>query len=87
MFTKQQIEFIAKYYAASNTGLVGLHFPKPTTLQGIDSVFNQISYEYEVNTGEGLHEEYIMWKQEISEPSDYEFNLKRVKKDIPFVMK
>lgn len=86
MFTKEQVEVISKYYAASDTGLLGILVPKPTTVKEINSAYNTISYEYEQNTGEDLSEELKMWKDDFEESGDYYTNLKRVKKDIPFVL-
>jgi hypothetical protein len=87
MFTKEQLNLIGEHFAASNTGLVGLHWPKPTTEQDIRSNYSQISYEYECNTGDGLYEEKQMWIKKFEDEENFNENLNWVEKEIPFVMK
>jgi hypothetical protein len=74
--TKEQIELGAMYFAASNTGLVGLTFPEPKSKSEIRSNYSRISYEYENELGEGLEEELAMWKKGMKKEKQWAEKLK-----------
>lgn len=83
---KDQTELAAKYFAASNTGLLGCGFDKPTNKGEVRTTFSQISYEYENETGEGLEEELEWWIKKLKNKKDYDYYLDRLKEDAPFIL-
>ena len=87
MFTKEQVELISMYYAASNTGLVGgIQWPVPLTIEEVKRTYNAISNDYASETGEGLEEELKMWKDEVGDQDVYIEMLQRVREEIPFIL-
>ena len=74
--TPEQMELGAKYFAVSNTGLIGCGFDAPQTIQDIKRLYDSVSYEYQVNMGEGLDEELEMWRKNMHKP-EYETELRK----------
>jgi hypothetical protein len=81
-YTEEQIVLAAKYFAASNTGLVGLSFDLPKSKADVRQNYSSISYEYENETGEGLEEELEMWKESVQTEPEW---MERLKTEAPYI--
>ena len=81
----EQVLLSAKFFAASNTGLIGFGFKSPTNKSEIKNVYNQISYEYQNEMGENLDGELKMWKEEMEKLQENDKYYEDLKKEVPFI--
>lgn len=81
----EQVLLSAKFFAASNTGLLGCGFKVPTDKSEIKRVYEQIDYEYQNEIGEGLDGELKMWKEEMTKLQENDSYYKDLKNEVPFI--